>query len=70
MKEEIKTCEKKKRKNINEKKEQKRNAIQNSLEEPPKKKKMWMGDGLEGLSDEDLSDSDEEADESKTVAVA
>ena len=39
-------------------------------EEPPKKKKMWMGDGLEGLSDEDLSDSDEEADESKTVAVA
>ena len=41
--------------------------------EPPKKK-MWMGDGLEGLSDEDLSDSDEEAEEktdsSKAVAVA
>merc|ERR1712110_879321 len=39
--------------------------------EPPMKK-MWMGDGLEGLSDEDLSDSDEEAEEKteKSKAVA
>ena len=39
--------------------------------EPPKKKKTWMGDGLEGLSEEDLSDSDEEVEDknSKTVAV-
>ena len=28
--------------------------------EPPKKKGLWMGDGLEGLSDEDLTDSDED----------
>ena len=43
--------------------------------EPPKKKGLWMGDGLEGLSDEDLTDSDEDGDapgdveKSKNVAV-
>ena len=37
---------------------------------PPVKKGLWMGDGLEGLSDEDVTDSeDEDTDEKTALAV-
>ena len=36
---------------------------------PKKKKGLWMGDGLEGLSDEDLTDSDDDTDEKALEAV-
>ena len=50
----------------------KRKADTDKKTEPPKKKGMWMGDGLEGLSDEELTDSDEDSEETNelnTVAV-
>ena len=36
---------------------------------PKKKKGLWMGDGLEGLSDEDLTDSDDDTDEKALEAA-
>ena len=55
-------------------KDLKRKAETEKKEEPPKKRGMWLGDDLDGLSDSELTDSDEENDvgtdkESKTVAV-
>merc|ERR1711936_248242 len=54
-------------------KDLKRKAETEKKVEPPKKKGkgLWMGDGLDGLSDSELTDSDEEkdAEETKTVAV-
>merc|ERR1711874_278730 len=54
-------------------KDLKRKAETEKKVEPPKKKGkgLWMGDGLDGLSDSELTDSDEEkdAEEAKTVAV-
>lgn len=52
----------------------KRSSNENNEVEPPKKKKlqkgMWLGDGLEGLSDEDLTDSEDEMNDVETKAVA
>ena len=48
----------------------KRKAETEKKEEPPVKKGLWMGDGLDGLSDSELTDSDDdEKEETKTVAV-
>ena len=55
-------------------KDLKRKAETEKKEEPPRKKVMWLGDGLDGLSDSELTDSEDENDvetdkEAKTVAV-
>ena len=55
-------------------KDLKRKAETEKKEEPPRKRGMWLGDDLEGLSDSELTDSEDENDvktdkEAKTVAV-
>ena len=55
-------------------KDLKRKAETEKKEEPPRKRVMWLGDGLDGLSDSELTDSEDENDvetdkEAKTVAV-
>ena len=55
-------------------KDLKRKAETEKKEEPPRKRGLWLGDGLEGLSDSELTDSEDENDvetdkEAKTVAV-
>jgi len=47
--------------------ELKRKAEPDVKTAPPVKKGMWMGDGLEGLSDEDVTDSEEEDSDEKTA---
>merc|ERR1712243_313286 len=47
--------------------ELKRKAEPDVKTAPPVKKGMWMGDGLEGLSDEDVTDSEEEDSDDKTA---
>ena len=50
-------------------KDLKRKADIEKKEEPPVKKGLWMGEGLDGLSDSELTGSDDEDHETKNIAV-